>query len=218
MKTDLFIQQLDVLIAEFAEMQEHTLHDDLWDLPKPEVQSLVSRVVAAIHRVSGPDSIYSLEVLRVIEKSPVLHHHTPTVIGVAKALREDLDAGYVQSLVEIVHADVFSDFIDMATHLLEKGYKDAAAVIIGSTLESHLKKLAVKNGIAVEINGRAVKAESLNQELARSAVYGVLEQKSITAWLDLRNKAAHGEYDKYDTAQVKLLLASVQDFVVRNPA
>lgn len=40
-----------------------------------------------------------------------------------------------------------SEFLDMSQHLNEAGYKDAAAVIAGSTLESHLKELAVKNGI-----------------------------------------------------------------------
>lgn len=213
MNTNVFVGQLYALIAVYVAMQKLSNYkDDLRDQPAPHRQSLITRSIAAIRRISGDNSTYS----STLKGS--LSTHPSSVMGVVQALRDDLDAGYVQSLVEIAHADVFSDFLDMATHLLEKGYKDAAAVIIGSTLESHLKKLASKSGVALDINGRAVKAESLNQELARTAVYGVLEQKSVTAWLDLRNKAAHGEYDKYDTAQVKLLLASVQDFMVRNPA
>ena len=218
MKADLFIQQLDALISAFRAMQEETRHDDLWDLPALERQSLVSRVVAAIHRISGSASIYSLEVLRVIENSPILHHHTPKVIGVAKSLRDDLEAGYLQSLAEIVYSEVFADFIDMATHLVDKGYKDAAAVIIGSTLESHLKKLAVKNGVPVDNEGKPVKAERLNQEMVKANVYTVLDQKNVTAWLDLRNKAAHGDYSEYGTDQVRLLIASVQDFITRHQA
>ena len=218
MKADLFIQQLDALISAFRAMQEEAQHDDLWDLPAPETQSLVSRVVAAIHRISGSASIYSLEVLRVIENSPILHHHTPKVIGVAKALRDDLEAGYLQSLAEIVHAEVFADFIEMATHLLNNSYKDAAAVIIGSTLESHIRKLAVKNGVPTEANGKPLKAEQLNQDLTKASVYNLLDQKNVTAWLDLRNKAAHGDYTAYTTDQVKLLLSSVQEFMTRHQA
>lgn len=45
-----------------------------------------------------------------------------------------------------------------------------------------------------------------------------LEQKSVTAWLDLRNKAAHGEYSEYNENQVKQLIIGVRDFIVRNPA
>lgn len=218
MKTDLFIQQLDAIISAYTTMQEQSRHDDLSDLQKHERQSLISRAIAAIHRISGNSSTYNAEVKRILERLPHLHTHTSSIIGIVKALREDLNAGYLQSLAEIVHSEVFADFIDMATHLLENGYKDAAAVIIGSTFESHLKKLASKNGVLLEVDGRPVKAEKLNQEMARANVYTLLDQKNVTAWLDLRNKAAHGNYNEYASDQVKLLIASVQDFITRNPA
>jgi len=34
----------------------------------------------------------------------------------------------------------------------------------------------------------------MNADLAKVKVYGILEQKNVTAWLDLRNRAAHGKY------------------------
>jgi hypothetical protein len=218
MRTDLFIQQLDEIISAYVAMQRQSRHDDLSDLQKHERQSLISRAIAAIHRISGKSSTYSAEVSRILERLPHLHTHTSSIIGIVKALREDLSAGYLQSLAEIVHSEVFADFIDMATHLLENGYKDAAAVLIGSTLESHLKKLATKNTIPLEVDGRPVKAERLNQELVKANVYTLLDQKNITAWLDLRNKAAHGNYADYGSDQVKLSIASVQDFITRNAA
>jgi hypothetical protein len=61
------------------------------------------------------------------------------------------------------------------------------------------------------------KAESLNADLAKSPAYGKLDQKNVTSWLDLRNKAAHGHYTEYNHQQVELLLASVRDFVARHP-
>jgi len=45
--------------------------------------------------------------------------------GVIEAIRTDLDAGYLQSIAEFIHGDVFSDFLDMARHLLDEKYKDA---------------------------------------------------------------------------------------------
>ena len=39
---------------------------------------------------------------------------------------------------------LFADFLEMASELQRKGFKDAAAVIAGSTLEEHLRKLATK--------------------------------------------------------------------------
>ena len=141
------------------------------------------------------------------------------LIGILKALRLSYVNNYIASIYELVHADVFSDFLEMADHLLESGYKDPAGVIAGSVLEEHLRKLCVKSGIDVlKPDGLSKKADTLNSELAAKDVYSKLDQKSVTAWLDLRNKAAHGHYADYTTEQVSLLLQSVRNFIARLPA
>ena len=122
-------------------MRSASKYEDLSDLPTDERQSLVTRTVAAVHYVSGRTSTYSAEIARILKEKPQLHAHTSPIIGVVKALRHDLAAGYLQTLTELVHAAVFADFIQMAQCLVESGYKDAAAVICGSTLESHLREL-----------------------------------------------------------------------------
>jgi len=214
MKNDLFVQQLDSLLTAYADIKRNDGRKVISDL---EEQSMLSRAIAAIHRLSGHSSSYSTEV-DILRKQYHSSDHLTLVFGVAKALREDLNAGYLRSMIEIVHAEVFADFMEMASHLLSNGYKDAAAVIAGSTLESHLKTLAIKNGVPVEVDDKPLKAERINQELVKATVYTVLDQKNVTAWLDLRNKAAHGDYTAYSAEQVQLLLSSVQDFITRNPA
>jgi hypothetical protein len=85
----------------------------------------------------------------------------------------------------------------MADHLLQEGYKDPAAVMIGSALEEQLRQLCGKNNIPVELDkGGGIstkKADLLNADLANAVIYNKLDQKSITSWLNLRNKAAHGQ-------------------------
>jgi hypothetical protein len=118
-----------------------------------------------------------------------------------------------------IHADIFADFLEMADYLLQQGYKDPAAVVIGSVLEAHLRKLCGKHGIPVsKPDGSPKKADTLNSELAAGAVYSKLDQKSVTAWLDLRNQAAHGNYKDYTKEQVVLMLQGVRDFSARHPA
>lgn len=209
------IEQLDVLLEKHAEFQKTSQHKDLSDLSKLERQSLVTRSLAAIHRISGQTSTYSNEVERTLKESPQLHRHTSSILGIVQALRDDLKSGYIKTLVELVHADIFADFLDMAFHLQESGYKDAAAVITGSTLESHVKKLCLKHNISTEANGKPVKADKLNSDLVKAEVYSKLDQKNITAWLDLRNKAAHGNYEEYTSDQVSLLISGVRDFIGR---
>ena len=58
----------------------------------------------------------------------------------------------------------------------------------------------------------------LNAELIKSNAYSKLDQKNVTAWLGLRNSAAHGCYTDYDKQQVSLLISSIRDFLTRNPA
>lgn len=218
MDLSVLVKQLDILLESYKAMQLRSEQNDLSDLPKPERQSLVTRAIAAVHRISGPGSTYSQEVDRILKQNPPLHVHTSPIMGIVLALREDTASGYIQNLTEIVHADIFSDFLDMARHLLDNGYKDPAAVLAGSTLESHLKNLAIKNSIPTENAGKAKKASQLNVDLTKANIYNKLDEKNVTAWLDLRNKAAHGSYTEYNLDQVKLLVSSIQDFISRIPA
>jgi hypothetical protein len=116
----------------------------------------------------------------------------------------------------------FVDFSEVE-FLLEQGHKDAAAVMCGSELEKHLRKLCVKNGVDVFLppgggDPQPKKAERLNAELAGINVYEKLDQKHITSWLDLRNKAAHGQYHEYNQEQVAQMIQGVREFLTRNPA
>lgn len=223
MDTTVFEKQLRSMVEEFNAMKAKSQHKDLSDLPKSDRQALVTRAISAVHRISGQRSPYSRDIDRLLKTLVPLHEHMTSIMGVAQALLDDLQAGYLRSLVEIVHADIFSDFLKMAWHLCDSGYKDAAAVIAGSTLESHVRELCNKAGIPLETtkpNGDKVpkNADTMNANLAADEVYGKLDQKNVTAWLGLRNKAAHGEYDEYSKEQVVLLISNIRDFIARNPA
>ena len=139
--------------------------------------------------------------------------------GILSAAREDLASGWLTTTKGLVSAEIFSDFLEMAQHLLDEGYKDPAAVMAGSVLEEHLRQLCQKHSIPTEITkqGRPQpkKADALNAELVKKKVYNQLDQKQVTTWLDLRNKAAHGKYQGYTKEQVSLMLQSLSDFMVR---
>jgi hypothetical protein len=111
--------------------------------------------------------------------------------------------------------------LEMADFLLREGYKDPAAMIGGGVLEKHLRQLCIKHGIDVErvVNGQTQKkrADQLSNELVGMDIYSTLEQKHVQAWLDLRNKAAHTEYDMFTKEQVSLLLQGIRDFISQYP-
>lgn len=189
----------------------------------PEGISTVFNVLfSAIHRLSPPGSAYVKNV-KVYESYMAGYASMSVAVeplrGLLRALRNDYEAGYLQSVVELVHADIFADFLDMADYLLEQHYKDPAAVVAGSVLEEHLRKLCDKHGVLVDkLDGSPKKADGLNSELTAAGAYSKLDQKNVTAWLDLRNKAAHGQYSEYKHEQVTLMLQGVRDFASRCPA
>lgn len=140
--------------------------------------------------------------------------------GILQAIKKEIDGGWLFTLKNLVTAEVFSDFLEMAKYLLEQNYKDPAAVMIGSVLEEHLRQLCLINAIQVDAlkNEKMVfkKADQLNSDLATQNIYNKLDQKNVTAWLDLRNKAAHGKYNEYLQTQVELMYSGVLDFITRS--
>lgn len=187
--------------------------------PRPRMQAQATRLLAAINRLSAPGSTYALRAAAIAQRDGRPAFIAGELAGVAAALRDDLEAGYTHGVAELIHAEVFSDFLEMADELQTSGYKDAAAVIAGSVLEDHLRKLARKSGVTIEKkDGSAKKADTLNAELTTAGVYNLLEQKSVTAWLDLRNNAAHGNYDQYDHQHVASVIRDVRAFLNRHPA
>jgi hypothetical protein len=218
------ISQLEAVVARYRELRGRSKWDDLSDLPASEYTGCIAAARAAIERVSGRGSAYVRHAESVLEQHGGSSYcgHAGNLSGIADSLRRDVEGGYLRNLQELVHAELFADFLEMSEHLLEAGYKDAAAVISGSALEAHLRQLATKHGVEVTttVNGeeRPKKAERINTDLASARAYGKLEQKSVTAWLDLRNKAAHGDYGAYSKEQVGLHIASIRDFILRYPA
>lgn len=191
------------------------------DTTGSERAGLVASYAAAIERLTPPGSQYRELLANILARynDVAAAENLAALVGLLNTVRNDYSAGYLRSVVEVVHADVFADFLEMAAELLDKSYKDAAAVITGSVLEEHLRKLSDAAGLAVsKPDGKPRKADTLNADLVKAGTYNKLEQKQVTAWLDLRNKAAHGQYDEYDRLQVAQMLEGVRAFLVRHPA
>lgn len=208
------------------------------------ITAIVIAAQAAIQRATGLDSIYSRQanlyadallshpyfepsvqgaLNLYLHLSPDTETNLADLMGIVQAVRQAVSGDYLVSVEEFIHAQVFTDFLAMADYLRETGYKDPAAVIAGTVLEQHLRKLCLKHNLTTEATDTAgksypKKAETLNTELAGQKVYGKNEQKQVTAWLGIRNSAAHGKYDEYTPAQVDLLLQGIRGFLARYPA
>jgi hypothetical protein len=140
-----------------------------------------------------------------------------SALGIFKAIRDEIKHGWIETTRGLVSAEVFADFLEMAEHLLDQEYKDPAAVLVGTVLEEHLRQLCPSVSVSVvePSSGKTRKADSLNADLFKAGKYNAVDQKQVTAWLDLRNKAAHGKYSEYTEEQVRLMLVGVTNFMSR---
>lgn len=123
------------------------------------------------------------------------------------AAREDFEGGYLNSIRNLVQAELAGNEIDQATELLKSGYFAAAAVVAGVVLETTLRSLSEKRGLPVGSMDR------MNADLAKAGEYNVLVQKRLTSLAAVRNSAAHGKLTEYTNDDIKNLISEVERFV-----
>lgn len=173
--------------------------------------------LSVISSIFGEGHSYYREFDRQVNNSYV--YNIEAGINILQSLRHEVEHGWLTSFRRLMTAEVFSDFLEMSNYFLDEKYKDPAAVMIGSVLEEHLRQLCSNHSVdTFIIKGTDTipkKADLMNADLTKAGVYGALEQKNVTAWLDLRNRAAHGKYNEYTIEQVKLMHQGVLDFVSR---
>lgn len=187
----------------------------------------LTAITAAIARYAPPHSAYARVAKQDPSFNPLFHSSFEEtkishLVGVLKSLQHDLQGGRLRTVGEIVRAEVFEDLLELADSLVDETAphtKDAAANLAGPVLEEHLRKLAAKEELDIErSDGAAKKASALNDELFRMEAYPRAYHKQITAWLEIRNNAAHGRFENYSRDQVRLMINGVSAFIQQFPA
>jgi len=142
-------------------------------------------------------------------------------LGILRATLKDVSWDRFTTLRSLISAEQFAAFLDAAEHQLEAGYRLPAAVIAGSVLEQHLRRLSDKHGVplSIERNGKMVPqaAEAINQALVKAGAYNSIKQKQITSWLGIRNSAAHGDADAFADDDVAGLIRDITRFIDEYP-
>lgn len=190
-----------------------------------EVAMWVTRLGQLIRKLYGENSQHfvsynkALSVNNFYNLHSNYYDHFTQLFGVAKAIQHEIKAGLLINFRSLVQAEVFADFLEMGEYLLNEGYKDAAAVIIGAVLEDGLRKLSERAALPLASDtGKSLTLDPLNAQLAKAEIYSKLIQKQITSWAHIRNKAAHGEFGEYTLDQVKMMLLFVQGFTAEHLA
>ena len=111
-----------------------------------EAHSLLSDMIS---RVSPENSIYQSNALSILKNPRMddkarLFNDIIALFGFLQALKTAYSEGLQGSIKELIYVNLFNDLLDASEYLLQEGWKDAAAVMIGRLLERSSKKIVAK--------------------------------------------------------------------------
>lgn len=165
-------------------------------------------VLNLLQRAFGEDSSHYQNFLEIYKGFTGRRSDFEICRGIFTAAKNDYAGGYLFNVRSLIKAEILSDdILDQAKELLNNGYKDPACVLTGIALEVTLKEMCSKYSIEQS------KLDKMNVDLCKAGKYNMAKQKQITAWADLRNRAAHGEWATYSDADVDEFIKGVERFI-----
>jgi hypothetical protein len=135
--------------------------------------------------------------------------------GVLESAADDLRAGMLADLRQLVAAESFGDLLETAVHLLEEHHHIPAVAVAGAVLESSLRALAQSKHV-VWTGASAI--SKINTELYKANVYDKVVFGEVEAWGKLRNQVDHGDFktpEHVDVGAATRMIGGVRDFVLK---
>lgn len=212
-------EDLKIRIDELIALAEQVIFKGINDSVYVEIHNLKSQAISFTESVYGREHSMSIGMRDAFRpfSNGLGRQNATYCLGCLKAIKSEIDGGWLGTLKGNIMAESFSDFMEMGNYFLEEGYKDAAAVMFGGVLEEHLRQLCILNNITtIKENGKFRRAEDLNIDLVKNGVYNGIIQKAVTTNLGIRNSAAHAKYDEYTLEQVRLMNQSISLFMQQN--
>lgn len=179
------------------------------DLDGEQFAEWRSQSLVCLTQVFGPSHDYTAS-FTTLTAGHAYRGSAEAGLGILRAALEDVARGYVTTLHDMAAAEVFSDFLEQAEHLLQHNYFAPAASLAGAVLENGLRSLAERNEIAVKPRDDL---SALNSRLGAKGIYNRLRQKEVSVWIDVRNLADHGRFDDLTEDNVAGLIKGVRSFL-----
>ena len=177
------------------------------------VVAWANNVMTLLEVLRGPNhaAVKSLRAYLDKELGRSAHRQAPffaVVEGAARGMLSDLEEGLLTDLATRIRSEVEGDLLGQALRVLDDGFKDPAAMLIGAVLEDALRQLCRKHSVP---EGGSI--EAMNEPLRTAGVYGLPQKQQVTAWAAIRNKADHARWSEYTDAQVRLMHQGVSGFI-----
>ena len=162
---------------------------------------------------------------RKVTKGYIDRLSIPEAIGKLKAIKDDFENGFLANLSIQIEAEIVANYLEQAENLLNEGSRGKydhvpAAVLTGAVLEKSLRTLCDQQTPPILTFKTTTKGKSepltlnpLIDEMKKAAVFNELKAKQLRFWADIRNAAAHGEFDKFSRSEVEQMIEGVKNFL-----
>jgi hypothetical protein len=142
-------------------------------------------------------------------------------IAFIKGIKSTLENGFLNELSARIEAEVAADYIGMAERILlqssaEKFHHVSAAMLISAVLERGLKDLCLKQEPPITCLSEKGGHKTLNlliNDLKKAETISELKAKQLRAWADIRNAAAHGQFESFSVTEVEQMIQGVTHFL-----
>lgn len=142
------------------------------------------------------------------------------LIGKLRAAQLDLKDGLL-SLEHQIQAKISIDLMQQAEELLSEGKSGnldhvPGAVLAGAVLEHFLRTLCIRQSPPISLNldnGNLKTLATLVNNLEKIGLYNAVEKKQLKVWVEIRNAAAHGQFDQFTHEQVKNMIEGIKHFI-----
>jgi hypothetical protein len=135
------------------------------------------------------------------------------LMGLLCSCKELLHTGFLARSRVLATADAMNDVLEQAEELLGNDYRDAACVLTGGALETTFNKMLEQGGYEGDL--KKVMLKQKNDMLLKRDKYDKVTHGQVSAWAELRNDAAHGNYQVVRKEQVADFLKFTRDFIMR---
>ena len=216
------LARFDSLIAEGRNILENASGTDAGN-KKPDAEKLFewrTKAATLLVRVIPKGHVHR-EAAEGLAKLPVSIASLQESVSLLRGIKDDLDKGFLDDLSACIEAEIAADYMGQAEHLLAEGHRGKfdhvpAAVLAGAVLEKALHTLCNQQQPPVPRKGPKGEFRSLGplvDVLKKAGAFNEAKAKQLRAWADLRNLAAHGEFQQFKRGDVEQMIAGINGFL-----
>lgn len=136
--------------------------------------------------------------------------HLGSQLGMIMGAVSILDEDWLPKVQDEATKKAMGSFEDLASDLLDDGYKDAAAVLSRVILEEKLHIFCSKANMLPKKKKPGI--NDYTNELYNRKKLKKHEMRAIQRWADIGNDAIHLRFDQYSKKDVKQMITWISDF------